>query len=138
MRPRRTRSRRSPRSPRPSDKKSEDAGSASPASNETTATPQQQQDEPQPDVTEDPATEAAAPVPPSESKGPLVQLMDMVSNDHNSAMGRVRTITIIVLGVGFLTAAGFTFAAWRGHSGVRGVKPTALAALHAITHLFRH
>ncbi|MBK0330802.1 hypothetical protein I8D64_05240 [Brachybacterium sp. MASK1Z-5] len=91
----------------------------------TSDTPQQTSDQPVSDQQSD-ATQAAATMDDDDTTssgpttvttqddggGPLVKLFSSIGGEDASGMDRIRQVFIATLGVGFLTALGFTAASW--------------------------
>src|SRR5699024_2744807 len=69
-------------------------------------------------------TPAAAPnsepIAAQQQGGPLVKLLSTISSqDSDSAFGRVQSVLLIALGIGFLTTAGFVGATWHSRRAAR-------------------
>ncbi|ASK66371.1 hypothetical protein CFK39_11690 [Brachybacterium avium] len=51
--------------------------------------------------------------------GPVVRLFDAISENSDSTVGQMRQVILIVLGIGFLTTAGFVGATLLSRRGPR-------------------
>src|SRR5699024_6078886 len=69
------------------------------------------------------AVEEQSPPPPATSQvaedGPVVRLFDAITGNTGSTVGQMRQVVLIVLGIGFLTAAGFIGATLHSRRGPR-------------------
>jgi hypothetical protein len=104
--------------------KDEESEKAKDEDKKTSDTPQETSDQPVSEQT-DAATEAAATMDDDpttsgpttvttqdDGGGPLVKLFSSIGGEDASGMDRIRQVFIATLGVGFLTALGFTTASW--------------------------
>lgn len=103
--------------------KSEDSSKADDKDTKTSASPQETSDQPV-SAQQDQQTEAAATmkdddpstgattVTKDENSDPLVKLFNTIGGQDASGMSRIRQVFVATLGLGFLTALGFTAASW--------------------------
>ncbi|WP_010533730.1 hypothetical protein [Brachybacterium squillarum] len=71
------------------------------------------EESPTEEETSTPAPSAGSGSGSSNDGGPVVQLLNAITDDSGSGFGLLRQVLVAALGIGFLTAAGFIGATWR-------------------------